>query len=256
MTNRHGSFIWYELMTPDPDGSKAFYDAVVGWDIEAKPSGELDYRMITIPGGGNAGGVMRLTDDMTANGARPIWLGYVGVDDVDDTVTALKSAGGGVILPPWSVEGVGRMAMVRDPVGTPFYVMRGASDADSDAFSVDALGHVGWNELSTSDLDGARHFYPKLFGWIDREFMDMGPMGEYRFLDHHGTRLGAMCGVGPGSTPGWRYYFRVESVGASIKQIEAGGGSVVMGPHDVPTGDTIVIAKDPHGAEFSLVGGK
>ena len=27
-----GSHIWYELMTPDPDGAKAFYDAVVGWD--------------------------------------------------------------------------------------------------------------------------------------------------------------------------------------------------------------------------------
>jgi len=25
-----GSFIWYELMTPDPEGAKAFYDAVVG----------------------------------------------------------------------------------------------------------------------------------------------------------------------------------------------------------------------------------
>ena len=29
----HGDFIWYELMTPDPDGAKAFYDAVVGWTI-------------------------------------------------------------------------------------------------------------------------------------------------------------------------------------------------------------------------------
>ena len=28
-----GDFIWYELMTPDADGAKAFYDAVVGWDI-------------------------------------------------------------------------------------------------------------------------------------------------------------------------------------------------------------------------------
>ena len=34
-----GDFIWYELMTADPDGAKAFYDAVVGWDIEPKPTG-------------------------------------------------------------------------------------------------------------------------------------------------------------------------------------------------------------------------
>ncbi len=31
-----GDFIWYELMTPDPAGAKAFYDAVVGW--KSKPS--------------------------------------------------------------------------------------------------------------------------------------------------------------------------------------------------------------------------
>ena len=28
--NPPGDFIWYELMTPDAEGSKAFYDAVVG----------------------------------------------------------------------------------------------------------------------------------------------------------------------------------------------------------------------------------
>ena len=42
-----GNFIWYELITPDPDGAKAFYDAVVGWDIDDDsrtcPNG---YRMI------------------------------------------------------------------------------------------------------------------------------------------------------------------------------------------------------------------
>ena len=34
MANPHGSFIWYELMTPDPAAAKRFYDAVVGWNID------------------------------------------------------------------------------------------------------------------------------------------------------------------------------------------------------------------------------
>jgi len=29
-----GSWIWYELMTPDADRSKAFYDNVVGWSSD------------------------------------------------------------------------------------------------------------------------------------------------------------------------------------------------------------------------------
>ena len=61
--NPTGDFIWYELMTPDPEGSKAFYDAVVGWDIEPQPAGAMDYRMVRRSDGGNAGGIMRITDE-------------------------------------------------------------------------------------------------------------------------------------------------------------------------------------------------
>ena len=33
MSTLHGSWIWYDLMTPDPEGAKAFYEAVVGWSM-------------------------------------------------------------------------------------------------------------------------------------------------------------------------------------------------------------------------------
>ncbi len=254
MTNSQGNFIWYELMSPDPDASKTFYDAVVGWNIDASPAGEIDYRMIAIPGGGNAGGVLRLDAAMQEHGARPMWLGYVGVDDVDAMVAAINAAGGDVLMPPWTIEGVGRIAMVRDAQGNPFYLMRGASDQTSDAFSVDAVGHCNWNELSTADPDAARAFYGDRFGWTSDDFMPMGEMGNYRFLDHHGVRNGALCGVVHGSTPGWRYYFRVPSIDAAVEATNAGGGTVVMGPREVPGGDHIVIGTDPQGAQFALVG--
>ena len=37
MADDRGAFIWYELMTPDAAAAKAFYDAVVGWDIDGVP---------------------------------------------------------------------------------------------------------------------------------------------------------------------------------------------------------------------------
>src|SRR3546814_6711168 len=97
----------------------------------------MDDRMNNTADGGMVGGVMRLTDDMTQGGARPGWFFYIGVDDVDATVEKVTAEGGGVIMPPWTIEGVGRMALVRDPQGNPFYVMRGASDENSTAFSRD-----------------------------------------------------------------------------------------------------------------------
>src|SRR5438270_10617644 len=104
-----GDFIWYELMTSDPDGAKTFYDAVVGWDIEPQPAGGMDYRMIRRSDGGNAGGVLRITNDMASGGAEPIWLGYLNVGDVDGTSASIQH-GGGRILMSSDIPGVGRIA--------------------------------------------------------------------------------------------------------------------------------------------------
>lgn len=89
MANQHGDFIWYELITPDPDGARAFYEVVVGWTIEAQPSGEMDYRMISADDGPVAG-LMQLSPEMAAGGARPAWLGYAGVDDVDAMAASVE----------------------------------------------------------------------------------------------------------------------------------------------------------------------
>ena len=260
-TSAHGSFIWYELLTPDPVAAKAFYDAVVGWNIEAQPSGEMDYRMISRADGGNAGGVMRLTDEMREHGARPTWLGYIAVDDVDASVASIEKDGGKALMPAFDIPDVGRIALVADPQGVPFYVMRatppaGNEDKVSDVFSTSAEQRVGWNELSTTDPAAVREFYGQQFGWTSEEFMPMGEMGEYRFLDHRGVRIGAVAGTMAGQLPHWRYYFRVPSIAAAKDIAEQKGGTIHMGPHQVPTGDYIIIGADPHGAEFALVGGK
>jgi hypothetical protein len=260
-SNPPGDFIWYELMTPDSEGAKAFYDAVVGWDIEPQPAGPMDYRMIRRSDGGNAGGVLRLTEDMASHGARPVWLGYIYVEDVDATVASIERAGGKALMPAFDIPDIGRIAMVTDPQGAPFYVMKPIPPAEkpeakSDVFSPDALQRVSWNELVTSDRETARRFYGEQFGWTSDEFMPMGELGEYRFWDNHGVRLGAVCGPIPDEQPHWRYYFRVSSIAKAKETAEASGGIIYMGPHEVPGGDWIIIGKDPQGAEFALVGGK
>src|SRR6185295_8988695 len=57
-----GHLIWYELMTPDGDAAKAFYDQVVGWRIGEPVAEYQGYRMIGRSDGGFAGGVLQLTD--------------------------------------------------------------------------------------------------------------------------------------------------------------------------------------------------
>lgn len=259
MPNAHGEYIWYELMTIDPVGAKKFYDDVVGWNIdaEAPPNSDMDYRMINV-GDGQVGGVMALNADMVAGGASPTWLGYIGVDDVDASVAATVAAGGAVHLPAFDIPGVGRIAMVTDPQGAPFYLMRGAVEGEtSTAFSVKGQGHCAWNELVTSDSAAALDFYTKAFNWDLPEPMDMGPMGKYHFIESGGTPIGAVCGPMPDmGPPKWNYYFRVPSIDAAVEKVKAGGGAVTQGPHEVPGEEWVIIGNDPQGATFCLVGGK
>lgn len=258
---QQGAFIWYELMSPDPAASKAFYDAVVGWDIDAQSAmpGDMDYRMIKRSDGGNAGGLLKLTDDMVAHGARPTWLGYIYVSDVDAEIAAIESDGGRALMPPSDIPDVGRIAMVADPQGAPFYIMKptppaGQEDAQSDVFSSSEVGRCAWNELVTGDLDSARRFYPAHFGWELGDNMPMGPMGDYQFIHRDGQMIGAMFAPGD-RQPAWRFCFRVSSLEQSMEAVRAGGGEILFGPTEVPGGGRIIQANDPHGAFFMVIEG-
>lgn len=255
MANKHGEFIWYELMTGNPDAAQAFYGDVIGWTIGEQAPGDMDYRMIAA-GDELVGGLFPLNDEMRKQGARPGWLGYVAVDDVDATVSEVESLGGRVLMRGRDLPDVGRIAMVADPQGVPFYVMRGAVEGEtSTAFKPMAEGHCGWNELATTDQAGALSFYGRLFGWASSEAMPMGEMGEYKFLDHYGVRLGAVSPhIEEGASPIWTYYFRVAEIDASKARAEARGGKILHGPMEVPGGDHIFIGVDPEGAMFALVG--
>jgi uncharacterized protein len=253
-------FIWYELMTPDADASKAFYDAVVGWNI-GEPAPEFQgYRMIGRSDGKFAGGVMPLTAEMQQHGARPTWLGYIDVADVDASVKEIEQAGGKALMQPFDIPNVGRIAMVTDPQGAPFYVMKpippeGQPDAQSDVFSPDQAQHVRWNELSTTDPDGALDFYRTQFGWGQEGDMDMGEMGKYRFIQNGPTTIGAIMRKPPQLPVSlWTYYVGVEDIDRAVEAIKSGGGQVLNGPMEIPGGEFALNAMDPQGAPFGLVG--
>ena len=260
MPNPHGSFIWYELITSDPDGAKRFYDAVVGWNVEASSTFPNGYRMIGRSDGKMAGGVLPLTEEMKALGARPMWLGYIHVKNVDSAADAIKADGGQVPVAPFDIPDVGRIAMVTDPVGVPFYIMdpkppAGQPNSESDVFDPMKPQHVRWNELSTTDQDGAIAFFERHFGWTQEGGMPMGEMGDYKFVQANGVGIGAIMPK-PAQSPmsAWTTYFGVDDIDRGTKAITDGGGQLLYDPMEIPGGEYAVAAIDPQGALFGLVG--
>jgi predicted enzyme related to lactoylglutathione lyase len=260
--NAASNFIWYELMTPDPAGAARFYGAVVGWTIAATPdpaAGDVDYRMIGRADGGNAGGVLALNADMLAGGARPGWMGYLEVDDVDAKIAAIKADGGAVHMPATDLP-VGRIAMVSDPQGAVFYVMKpippeGMEGMESDVFSVTEAQHVRWNELATSDPDAAIAFYRKHFGWGQEGEMPMGELGAYRFIQRGDVGLGAVMPLMEGyPVPVWNVYIGVDDIDRAHAAVTANGGTITNEPMEIPGGEYAMNAIDPQGAPIGFVG--
>lgn len=261
MTNKHGDYIWYELLTSDADAAQSFYGKIVGWDVTDSGQPGMDYRILN-KGENSVGGLMAITPDMASNGARPTWLGYVAVDDVDKCVESVEHGGGKVMMPAMDVPNVGRIAMVTDPQGAPFYVMKPAMEGTSLAFAYDVPreGHCAWNELVTSDQKAAWHFYGTRFGWTKDGEMEMGPMGTYDFIRHNGETGGVigaiMTGTAEMGPPHWNQYFRVADIDAAKSAIETNGGSITNGPMEIPGGDYAMNGIDPQGAHFGLVGAR
>ncbi|WP_431283372.1 VOC family protein [Humitalea sp. 24SJ18S-53] len=253
MPNAQGEFIWFELLTTEPDAAQAFYSDVMGWTVASAGMEGMDYRIITAPDGQQVGGLMKMPDGMAGG---PTWLGYVGVDDVDRSVAGITAAGGAVLMPAMSIPDVGRIAMVADPHGVPFYVMRGASDARSNAFMQGdaSVGHCVWAELSSPDPAAAITFYGDMFGWRQKGAMPMGPLGDYQFLHAGEINLGAVMPVVPGGAKAWQYYFHVPDIDDAASRLAAGGGMILQEPMAIPGGGFSLVAQDPQGARVGLVG--
>ena len=118
-----GKFVWYEYMGTDVGAAVDFYTHVVGW--ATRDGGRADFRYDVVTAGGHpVGGVMAIPADAKAMGARPAWLAYVWVENVDLALPKLMEAGGKVFKAPFDIPGIGRFAVVADPYGGTFMLFR------------------------------------------------------------------------------------------------------------------------------------
>jgi hypothetical protein len=117
-----GSVCWNELATTDAAGAEAFYTRLLGW--ASRSGGSIPGIPYTefLVGERSVGGMLEMTDEW--GGAPPHWLVYFSVVDCDESVAKARDLGGAVIKDSFDIPNVGRMAVLADPQGAVFAVIK------------------------------------------------------------------------------------------------------------------------------------
>ena len=245
-----GAFCWADLGTPDAAAAKRFYTALFGWTAEDRPMGPgAFYTMLTLNGRAVAA---LYAQDPAPPGGPPHWLSYVSVASANDATRRAKELGGTVLVDPFDVLDVGRMALVQDPAGAVVALWQPRRHAGAGV--IGETSAMCWNELATSDPGRAEAFYTGLFGWA----ADTWPLGgtTYTTFTQDGTPRGGMLAIessrGP-VPPHWLVYFAVSDCDGQAALVQSLGGAVRVPPTDVPNVGRFAVLTDPQGATFAVI---
>lgn len=121
VVNEPGSFCWNELYTTDPARVAEFYMGLFGWTKDSKHTDMGEYVIFNL-GDRNTAGMMKIPKEWGP--VPPHWAVYFAVDDCDKSVDKAKGLGAKATVPPTDIPEVGRFAMLTDPQGAGFSVIK------------------------------------------------------------------------------------------------------------------------------------
>jgi predicted enzyme related to lactoylglutathione lyase len=180
------------------------------------------------------------------------WNTYIIVDDAAATTQKVKDAGGKVVAEPMTVMDAGTLAVFQDPEGAFISVWQPNQMPGAELYN--QTGSFGWNELNTRDVEGAKAFYSKVFGW-GAETNPMPTGGSYTEWKLNGRSIGGAMDITnvapPDVPPNWLVYFGVENCDEGVAKVKELGGNLLVGPMDIQPG-RFAIVQDPQGAVFAL----
>ena len=110
-----GSIAWRDLTVSDAEAVKEFYSAVVGWTSSAVEMDEYsDFSMVSPASGETVAGICHARG--VNHDLPPVWLVYIVVDNLDESLSSCRELGGSVIVEPRGLAG-GRFCVIKDPAG-------------------------------------------------------------------------------------------------------------------------------------------
>jgi len=111
-----GKFCWLDLAARDAGKAAQFYEKVFGWSANAQAANGGAFVRLSLAGE-DVGSLYQLRAAQLERGTPSHWTPYIGADDLDETVERAVASGGAVIIQPFAVSGVARIALIEDSVG-------------------------------------------------------------------------------------------------------------------------------------------
>lgn len=249
-TEKAGHIVWHDLFTPDRESSMAFFARVAGWAFVTERATDFAW------GGGERDFVLALRDKEagagfaeTPEGMSGGWIAYVEVPDVDAAAARAETFGGTIVRKPFDVPGVGRNALLRDPLGAPFGI-----SFSRHGFPVPRR-QFGLEIYVSGAVAFPAAFYSRVLNW-NAEAVTTAEPAAGKITGPSGESVAVhLSGMAPPDEPvRWTPCVRVSNPDEALRSAEDLGAQCLMGPVAETTAELGFFMRDPGGACFWLTG--
>jgi uncharacterized protein len=111
-----GRFCWVDLAATDAGVAKSFYAQLFGWTSCEQLANGGSFTRLQLSNS-DVGSIYQMTHARLDAGMPSHWTPYVRVDDANAAARRAVLLGGEVIVAPFVVSGIARIALILDSVG-------------------------------------------------------------------------------------------------------------------------------------------
>ena len=236
---KENDFIFADLSTYDVKGAKRFYSNIFEWNYSRQESYFTAYFKNK-----EVSGLYEMPQYFQDMNMPSFWMSYIQVENIDVTVQKSKSRGG--IIELVTLESIGRIALIRDPLGAGFVVYEG--DYLKSRFE-NITNTLVWNELFVSDFSKVKSFYQGIFNWT----FEKNKNDRFYIKNTQNKKIGAIQQLSndiKGKKEYWSVFFNVKDIQKTKNAVLKNNGSLLY------EDDITIVLADPFGSFFHIVSSK
>lgn len=118
------------------------------------------------------------------------------------------------------------------------------------------VGAIIWRDLTVPNAEQVRDFYARVVGW-QAEPIEMGDYADFNMLipgtDQSAAGICHARGFNADQPAQWIMYIKGAHLDQSIRDCQALGGRILVGPKSITETQRFVVIQDPAGATVALM---